>query len=284
MPEILLIVGHSHAQALWGGAVHGGQGGSEGIRLAPVSLRRWPPQGGNPLAELTLRCDSGEPDRAAGEGPQIDDEQDDWDAEWSRHLSTFAARARAAGAAAVLWRASPVDVGLILVGPRFEVALEDASEVSAADVLVPRSAVEDRLCQSLDVDRYRELLQAFVDVLPAYRVAVLASPPPVAGSVARRQILEGAWLRGRVDDLGLGDPSTVPFIDDSVRIKLWRVLLHVHESIAAEFGATFIPPPSESMSADGTLRPELMGGDAQHANLTYGALYLAKIAKWLRSP
>ena len=283
-PPGLLIIGQSHAAALWAGALRGGSEDAKPHGTAPLRCRRYPfdPIAG-PLWEVTLSLATPQADRVTAGPPQLQDEEGEWRKDWDGHVRMFAARAAEAGAAAVIWKGFQLDVlALVLVGPSFDVVLDGAHQVPGT-TLVPRSAVEEALYELLEMELYRDLLQAFVDVLPGGRVAVLAPPPPIAGSFAREHLAGGDWLRTKVERLGLDDPSTVPFVDDSVRHKLWRILLQVHESVAAEFGATFVPPPAESLSADGTLRTEFVREDAQHANAEYGALYLAKIVEALRS-
>jgi hypothetical protein len=149
---------------------------------------------------------------------------------------------------------------------------------------VPRSAVEEALHKTLELELYRDLLSSLSEAVPSGRLLVLGPPPPLAGAVARERLAEAEWFSKRREVAAFGDPSTVPMVEDRVRHKLWRVLLQAHATIGEEFGAHFVPPPSSSFGDDGTLRPEYLSEDAQHANPEYGRLYLARVLEVLGSP
>jgi hypothetical protein len=279
VPSGLVVVGQSHVAAVWEASLR------ESRRSGPVArveLRRitcGPLD--EALWEVTLRLASQAIDGVT-RGPGIENIESDWRRDWQTHLERMTASAAQAGAAAVLWKGFQIDaLALVLVGFPFDVLLDDGA-ADLRSTLVPRSAVEEALYEMLELDLYRDLLGSLSEVVSPGRLLVLGPPPPIAGTLARERLVEAEWFSTRSRLAGFADPSAVPMVEDRVRHKLWRVLLDVHATIGAEFGACFVPPPFSSFGEDGTLRPEYSGKDAHHANPDYGRLYLAEVLEALK--
>jgi hypothetical protein len=179
---------------------------------------------------------------------------------------------------AILWAGSQFLGRSLFIATRdFDVVFDGRPTLPGAQ-LIPRSGLEELGRGALSM----KLLQ---DICSATRencrgdTAFLAPPPPSPDHVVLAGF-EKEPLLVRIAEESAGDSETPRVVAESVRIKLWRILVGLYSEYASEGDLVFVPPPAAAVGRDGLLTSEYTA-DASHANREYGALYIQTILRRL---
>jgi hypothetical protein len=97
------------------------------------------------------------------------------------------------------------------------------------------------------------------------------SPPPPVASDDHIRAWPGDMLRASIAEFGLA-PALL-------RYKLWLVFIEVIRDVCTANGADFIPPPPESIDANGFMRQEFCADDPVHGNARYGGLVIQQMIR-----
>jgi hypothetical protein len=111
-------------------------------------------------------------------------------------------------------------------------------------------------------------------------ITIIGTPPPRPDlSGALRHVKESAFFRGVAEQKGIA-LAAIELTPARIMLKLWTVIQELLADTAREFGAAFLPVPTEARDADGFLMANLVGPDYDftHANNEYGHLMLRTAA------
>ncbi len=100
-------------------------------------------------------------------------------------------------------------------------------------------------------------------------IILAPAPPPVEDFSAIPDGNYNPQLNARVEQFGIAAPT--------LRYKFWKLCDELHRGQAAAHGATLLPLPAETITADGFRRPEYYSRDWIHANIAYGELVLKQL-------
>ncbi len=108
-----------------------------------------------------------------------------------------------------------------------------------------------------------------VDGATRCRVLHLTPVPPKADEAHIRRRLETAFV-----EQGLAEKGITPA---EIRLKIWRLQVSLFRAICDEEALPLLPPPPDTQTDEGFLRPEYYADDATHANASYGELLLRRL-------
>lgn len=243
----IIIAGHSHVNALFGGITDGE------IRLSPIAGR----------------------DGVFGLHGPFPRTESYWNA--------LAQHARG-NTVALVWQGNEHNYYfLIEQPPRFDFVPRSLPSVPLSEdaVIVPEALVRAKL------QCFREHLHTLLTTLrqqPDSRITVIGTPPPKGDNEHLHRLLATEFpfiqhsAEATVEQVTLTAPT--------VRLKLWQVLQEIYKEQAEDDGAEFIPVPEAVVDKVGYLRPEFWADDATHANTAYGEVvldYLVATLAGLRS-
>jgi hypothetical protein len=194
-------------------------------------------------------------------------------------LETVREEAARARNVAILWQGSQFLVRSLFVATRdFDVVFDGRPSLPGAQ-LIPLSALEEFGRVSLSSDLLLDVCSACRDNCPG-TTAFLAPPPPSRDSVVVAGFDREALLV-KIAEESSGDGEAPRLVAESVRAKLWLILVGLYSAYAKERDLFFIPPPDSALGRDGLLLPEYSSDDASHANAEYGALYIREVCQRL---
>ena len=96
------------------------------------------------------------------------------------------------------------------------------------------------------------------------------SPPPPKESA--EHILKR--YESDFEKAGLAVKGVTPAL---IRLKIWRLQCAVLKSLCMEWDIRLLPPPDDTQTPEGFLKPEYYADDASHANPGYGELVLQQL-------
>jgi hypothetical protein len=169
------------------------------------------------------------------------------------------------------------------VGPEFDIILPDepTGAPPAGMEVVPYAAVEELLWGTLAKDPAFSAAFALIGSAPAAsKLSFLAPPPPLPIEAVRECLEVEPFFAQKAAQLGV-ELKTVKLVPDTVRAKVWKVLLGVYKALAQRYGAPLILPPTAATDAAGVLARDFWSGDVTHANADYGRLYVQTILSHL---
>lgn len=132
--------------------------------------------------------------------------------------------------------------------------------------LIPYALVRDQFAATIRRDSFTKKLS----IATKAKVALLATPP-VKG--------DNEFIHSKMKNYRGHDVATAGVTPARIRAKLWRLEMSCIKAYCADIGAEFIPAPKESLTEAGFLLPALYGGDATHANATYGAMVIEQLLR-----
>lgn len=133
--------------------------------------------------------------------------------------------------------------------------------------LIPRAAIKsffDTGLRKNDCARIQALAAA-----GPHRTIHLAAPPPKADEAHILKRVETAFAVANIFEKGI---SPAP-----LRRKVWEMQCEVMSEILSEDGIDLLPPPPQTVTADGFLDPAFYARDATHANASYGLALLQQV-------
>ena len=231
----LIVAGHSHVGALFGGSTAGE------IFLQPV-------EGNEKILGLH------------GPFPRTDD--------YWRILAENAA----GHSIVLLWQGNEQNAFFLVEQPP---ALDFVSRrvtwlpIAGDAVIVPEALIRARL--SCFLDPLHEVLCLLKEQTDC-RIAVVGPPPPKEDNEYLRSVLASEFIYTQhregatVDDVELCSPT--------LRLKVWHVVQELYEEQAKNDEVEFIPVPPLALDKGGFLKQEFWGPDLTHANRDYGSLMI----------
>lgn len=146
---------------------------------------------------------------------------------------------------------------------------EDCEPGASGTVVIPYAQMWDVLERGLrgrDGQRLRQLRNA-----ARCPIVHLVPPPPKEDSAHILKRHETNFVEAGILEKGV---SPAP-----LRLKMWRIQTAVLEALAREWDIALLPPPEETLTADGYLDPVYYADDATHANAAYGERVLKQIER-----
>ncbi len=130
---------------------------------------------------------------------------------------------------------------------------------------IPRDMLRAHFKGQLDtlLTKWNDLLHSR---FPGARFVHICAPPPIE---------DEAHLRAHPGPFG--PKMHLGIAPRDLRMKIWELQVEIYEEQAARFGAVFLRPPAEALTADGFLKRAYWHGDPTHANALYGQLVLKQI-------
>lgn len=143
---------------------------------------------------------------------------------------------------------------------------------SQARTLVPHALMQATIAaRSVNYfNAVRGLAGYFKDV----PTVLLAPPPPLANE---------KYILDRPVPLEAPGARAVRISPAALRKAVYDIQLDLTRALAAELGATLLPPPGDSLRPDGFLAPRYAGRDATHCNAAYGRLVLEQLTTYHES-
>lgn len=184
----------------------------------------------------------------------LDDEY--WD------LLALAAAGKTIG---ILWNGNQHNASFLLEPtPAFRL-VHPGSTPAGNGMWIPRGVLREFWTSSFD-----ELKAALPRLTSVADVFLIGTPPPKTDELIRSVIQKDPYFIAQAAALGM-DLASVAVTQRSTRIAMWALLQEMLEQCAREFGATFVPVPSDVMDDEGILLDRYSALDATHANVDYGA-------------
>jgi hypothetical protein len=182
---------------------------------------------------------------------------------------------------ALVWGGNQMNVRAHISDSRpFDVLLPTDTEtaIDPAVELIPCSAVESYVRSSLvNHETLQELQDAATTMgLP---VCMMETPPPLPAAAIRERLLNEPYWVGIMRELGIS-ASDARIVPDSVRAKLWQLLISTYKTFAAERDYEFLELPDTMVDSHGMLESKYWGTDSTHANTEYGSTSLEIIVHW----
>jgi len=182
----------------------------------------------------------------------------------------------------LMWGGNQMNLrAMLATGPPFDVVLPPAlgvADYAPDSVLVPCAAVVAYVRNRFEANAELGDVLAATRPLQA-KCLFLGPPPPLPGTAVRERLRDEAHFVGVMKKLGV-DAATVQLVPDTVRKKLWVLLISTYQAFAAEQDSAFLPPPAGTTDALGMLDQRFWGVDATHASAEYGMRYMDEVLSW----
>lgn len=154
--------------------------------------------------------------------------------------------------------------GLVQHPQPFDFFEPGSDEFDETRELIPYALIRDQFAATIRGDSFTKKLSKATKAH-----VVLLATPPVKG--------DNEFIHSKMKNYRGHDVAEAGVTPANIRAKMWRLEMSCIEAYCSELGAAFIPAPSEALTGDGYLRPDLYGGDATHANAAYGAMVIEQL-------